>query len=126
MVVIAIVSVLAAIAAPGYVMAIDKSKWSEANAGAGAVRTAVIAYAAETSVADAQDLAGENLGSADLRQKLGFNAGDLDGTFFEEDDYTINSVNARGVAVVTVTGGSKPNSPAGSYQLELDGGWQKQ
>ena len=59
MVVILIVGILAAVAIPLMQGRIDKAKWSEANATAGTIRTAVRAYAAETSVATAQGKPGD-------------------------------------------------------------------
>lgn len=126
MVVILIVGILAAVAIPLMQGRIDKAKWSEANATAGTIRTAVRAYAAETSVATAQGLAGTTLDTAATQSALGFTATDLEGTYFEAGDYTITAVNAQGIATITVTGGSKADSPAGSYQLTAAGAWTKQ
>ena len=126
MVVILIVGILAAVAIPLMQGRIDKAKWSEANATAGTIRTAIRAYAAETSVATAQALAGSNLGVAATQSALGFSSTDCAGTYFDADDYTITAVNANGIATVTVTGGSHTDSPAGSYQLTAAGAWTKQ
>jgi type IV pilus assembly protein PilA len=126
MVVILIVGILAAVAIPLMQGRIDKAKWSEANATAGTIRTAIRAYAAETSVASAQALAGSNLGVAATQAALGFSATDCEGTYFESDDYVITSVNANGIATITVSGGSKADSPSGSYQLTAAGTWVKQ
>ena len=124
MVVILIVSILAGVAIPLMQGRIDAAKWSEANAAAGTIRTAVRAYTAEQGVTQAQtDLNGQNLTA--VSTLLGFNAADLTGTYFVPGDYVITSVNADGVAVVTVTA-SQANAPAGSYQLEVDGDWVKQ
>jgi type IV pilus assembly protein PilA len=125
MVVILIVGILAAVAIPLMQGRIDKAKWSEANAAAGSIRTAVRAYAAETSIATAQGLAEETLDDSDTQAALGFASTDLEGTYFTASDYEITSVNASGVAVITVTA-SKSNAPSGSYQLEADGDWVKQ
>jgi prepilin-type N-terminal cleavage/methylation domain-containing protein len=126
MVVILIVGILAAVAIPLMQGRIDKAKWSEANATAGTIRTAIRAYAAETSVATAQALAGSNLGVAATQSALGFSANDCEGTYFESDDYVITAVNANGIATITVAGGSKADSPTGSYQLTAAGAWTKQ
>jgi len=85
MVVVLIVTILAAVAMPLLSGRIDSSKWSEANAGAGTIRTAVRAYFAENPT----------------------------------------SVNAQGFATITVTGGSLPRSPAGSYTMAANGSWNK-
>ena len=126
MVVVLIVGILASVAIPLLSGRIDSSKWSEANAGAGTIRTAIRAYFAEKPAA-AQLLAGnlDPVAGAATLAALGFNATDLTGTYFVPADYTIDSVNANGIAVVTVTGGSLPDSPGGSYTLAADGSWTK-
>ena len=122
MVVILIVGILAAVAIPLMQGRIDKAKWSEANATAGTIRTAVRAYAAETSVATAQGLVGTNLAGGN--SALGFAAQDLEGTYFAAGDYSITAVNADGVAEITVANGSKPDAPTdGTYLLRVDGSW---
>ena len=125
MVVILIVGILAAVAIPLMQGRIDKAKWSEANATAGTIRTAVRAYAAETSVATAQANVVGTLDTAAIQGYLGFQASDLEGTYFTAGDYEIDSVDATGIAVVTVTS-SKADAPAGSYQLTAAGAWVKQ
>jgi len=125
MVVILIVGILAAVAIPLMQGRIDKAKWSEANATAGTIRTAIRAYAAETSVKTAKGLAGSNLGVAATQAALGFSTSDCEGTYFESDDYVITSVDDNGIASVTVSGGSKSDSPTGTYVLGTDGSWTK-
>lgn len=129
MVVILIVGILAAVAIPLMQGRIDKAKWSEANAAAGTIRTAVRAYAAETSVSNAQTVCvGKTCDTAAVQAALGFSSTDLDGTYFEPDCYTITAINASGIATITVAGASssKTGAPSGSYQLEADGDWVKQ
>ena len=123
MVVVLIVTILAAVAMPLLSGRIDSSKWSEANAGAGTIRTAVRAYFAENPTA-AQTLSG-GLDVAATQAVLGFSAQDLSGGFFVPGDYNIDSVNAQGFATITVTGGSLPRSPAGSYTMAANGSWNK-
>src|SRR5512136_1841185 len=103
MVVILIVGILAAIVSPMMKSRIDKSKWTEACTSAGAIRTAVRNYAGETSIATAQALTGTKLSDAAVQNTLGFTPEDLNGTFFSPGDYAITSVNADGIASVTVT-----------------------
>ena len=107
---------------------IDKAKWSEANAAAGSIRTAIRAYAAETSITTAQTLVDKTMDDSDTQTALGFSSTDLDGTYFEADCYTITAVNGSGIATITVSGddSSKTGAPSGSYQLEADGDWVKQ
>jgi type IV pilus assembly protein PilA len=123
MVVILIIGILAAIAVPLMKARVDKSKWSEACTTAGTIRTAVRNYAAEKSLATAQALAGNNLGDNAIQQCLGFIPEDLEGTYFSPGDYVISSVNQDGIAAITITGGSKADSPSGSYVLQTDGRW---
>jgi hypothetical protein len=63
---------------------------------------------------------------AATRAALGFGDTDCEGTYFESDDYVITSVDDNGIAVITVSGGSKADSPTGSYQLTAAGAWVKQ
>lgn len=125
MVVILIVAILAAVLVPLLQGRIDEAKWSEACTAAGTIRVAVRAYAAGSSITTAQALVGKNLGDANTRDLLGFHAQDCEGTYFEPDDYTITSIGANGMAVITVTGGSKANSPTGSFVLKADGTWER-
>jgi prepilin-type N-terminal cleavage/methylation domain-containing protein len=122
MVVILIVGILAAVAIPLMQGRIDKAKWSEANATAGTIRTAVRAYAAETSIATAQGLVGTSLMGGNAI--LGFSATDLEGTYFASGDYSISAVDAQGFAEITVANGSKPDAPTnGPYILRTNGSW---
>ena len=124
MVVILIVGILAAVAIPLMQGRIDKAKWSEANATAGTIRTAVRAYAAETSILTAQGLIGNTLADAATQSALGFSPTDCEGTYFGSGDYSITGVNANGIAQITVANGSKPDVPTnGPYILDTDGSW---
>ena len=121
---ILIVGILAAVLVPSMQGRIDKAKWSEANATAGAIRRAVRAHASESDIATAQTLAGVNLIDPPRLQVLGFKAADLEGRYFTAGDYTLTSIDDSAVAVVTVSA-SKPNAPSGSYRLLTDGEWVK-
>ena len=105
---------------------IEKAKWLEATVTAGTIRTAIRSYAAETSVNKAQALAGTDLSIAATQSALGISAAGCEGTYFTAGDYTITAVNANGIASITVTGGSKADSPSGTYVLQEDGRWVKQ
>ena len=122
MVVIMIVAILAGVAIPLMQGRIDSAKWSEANAASGTIRTSIRAYFAENPTAAAA-LTG-TLGIAATQGVLGFSATDLTGTYFAPGDYTITSVGATGVAVLTVTAAG--GDPTGTYQLAADGSWTKQ
>ena len=115
MVVILIVAVLAAAAVPLMRGRIDRGKWTEANAAAGAIRTAMKAYLMETG-----NTVTGSLTNASVQQALNIQAGDFNGSYFVDSDYQIDSVSVDGVAVITVTG-SQTNAPSGSKTLALDG-----
>ena len=126
MVVILIVGILAAVAVPIMRGRIDQAKWSEANASAGSIRTSVRAYIAEKGPnydAYAADLHG-GLDDSDIQTNLGFSSSDLDGAFFDQEDYVINGVDAdAGTCVVTVGPSSHDGAPTGTGTLAADGGW---
>jgi prepilin-type N-terminal cleavage/methylation domain-containing protein len=126
MVVILIVAILAAVTVSLLQGRVDEAKWSEACAAAGTVRVAIRTYAAESSIATAQALVGTNLGDANTQAILGFDSQDCEGTYFVPSDYSITAINANGIGVITVSGGSKADSPTGTYVLEADGDWVKQ
>ena len=115
MVVILIVGVLAAAAVPLMRGRIDRSKWTEANAAAGSIRTAMKTYLMETG-----NTVTGSLTNASVQQALGIQSGDLTGSYFVAADYNIDSVSIDGVAVITVTG-SQSNAPSGSKTLALNG-----
>jgi type IV pilus assembly protein PilA len=125
MVVILIVGILAGIAIPLMQVRIDKSKWSEACSAAGTIRTSIRSYAAETSITTAQGLVGNDLGDAATEAALGFIPSDLEGTYFTAADYTITAINGNGIAKIKAAGGSKADSPTGTYVLQEDGKWVK-
>jgi prepilin-type N-terminal cleavage/methylation domain-containing protein len=128
MVVILIVGILAAVAIPLMQGRIEKAKWSEANATAGTIRTALRAYAAETSITTAQGLATKALSDSATQTALGFSSTDLSGTYFEPACYTISAVDASGIAEITVAAASstKTDKPTGTYKLTTAGAWVKQ
>ena len=115
MVVILIVGVLAAAAVPLMRGRIDRSKWTEANAAAGSIRTAMKTYFMETG-----NTVTGSLNDASVQQALGVQSGDLTGSYFVATDYRIDSVSVDGVAVITVTG-NQANAPSGSKTLALNG-----
>ena len=122
MVVILIVSILAGVAIPLMQGRIDSAKWSEANATAGTIRTAVRAYFAEDPTA-CGDLATNSLDDEDTRNALGFTEADLTGTYFGPSNYTISTINGTsGLASITVSAG---DGLEGEYVLSEDGDWSK-
>lgn len=90
MVVVLIVGILAAVAIPMMQGRIDAAKWSEGQAAAGSIATAMRAYAAEGK--DPNDLEGTKLSAQATYEALGFASDDLNGTYFTQDDYTISDV----------------------------------
>jgi prepilin-type N-terminal cleavage/methylation domain-containing protein len=125
MVVILIIGILAAVAIPLMQVRIDRSKWSEACSAAGTIRTSIRSYAAEKSVATAQGLVGNDLSDTATETALGFIPTDLEGTYFSPADYTITAVDGDGIATITAKGGSKADSPTGTYVLQANGKWVK-
>ncbi len=85
MVVILIVGILAAVAIPIMRGRIDSAKWSEGKAALGTIATALRAYAAEKGSSGTY---GANLPTL---ATLGFNAGDLHGTYFTIANYSVSA-----------------------------------
>jgi prepilin-type N-terminal cleavage/methylation domain-containing protein len=126
MVVILIVGILAAVAVPIMRGRIDAAKWSEANATAGAIRSAARAYAAEKG--STFDYSGIETTLNVAGTELGFAATDLDGAYFNQADYSITSgsVNANnGFCEIKVTS-TKTGGPSGTGTLAIDGTWSVQ
>ena len=117
MVVILIVGILAAVAVPILRGKIDSAKWSEAAASAGAIKSAVrAAFAEDPTTVDAwaaQAVSG-------VAVTLGFKAGDLTGRYFTVANFTIDSVDSTGRAVISVTAGA---GLTGTGQLDDVAGW---
>lgn len=101
MVVILIVGILAAVAVPILRGKINASKWSEAAASAGAIRSAVRAAFAEDE-ATVGAWANQALDAATMAT-LGFQTGDLTGRYFAPGQFVITSVDTNGNATITVT-----------------------
>ena len=117
MVVILIVGILAAASVPMMRGRIDSAKWSEANATAGTISSAVRVEFAESGTSPTGLLS-----VAATQTTLGFTSADLTGTYFVPGDYNIDSVDANGKAAITVTG-SQANAPTGSKTLSASGDW---
>jgi prepilin-type N-terminal cleavage/methylation domain-containing protein len=117
MVVILIVGILAAASVPMMRGRIDSAKWSEANATAGTIKSAIRVAFAESATAPTG-----GLGVAGTQATLGFTTADLTGTYFVPSNYNIDSVDANGNAAITVTG-SQANAPSGSKTLSVAGTW---
>jgi prepilin-type N-terminal cleavage/methylation domain-containing protein len=123
-VVILIVGILAAVVIPILRGRVESAKWSEANAAAGTIRTAVSTFVACNGLDDARSaLVNKSLDEADTRAALGFFESDLTGTYFAPGDYTITEIDERGHAVIKVES-SLDNAPEGEKTLGADGSWQ--
>jgi len=117
MVVILIVGILAAASVPLMRGRIDSAKWAEANAMAGTIQSAARVYFAEKG----------SIATTTSMTDLGFESGDLTGTYFDSSDFSITDVNtSTGKVEVTVTGDGEGKTPSGTYVLEMDGDWVKQ
>ena len=124
MIAILIVGVLAAVVAPIARGRINTAKWAEANATAGTLKTALRAYLGTTDPdkTDFSEVEG-SLGNSSIASSLGFTAESLNGTYFNQSDYTISDVNgANGTCVITVTS-THAQGPPGTGVLAADGAW---
>lgn len=109
MVVVLIVGILAAVAIPMMRGRIDSAKWTEAKAGCGSIATGIKVYAVDS-----------NSFSTTLGDYV--TPDDLDGTYFDDTSYTINSVSTEKDFKITVSGGLNDDSPAGSMIMEVSNG----
>jgi len=123
MVVILIVGILAAVAIPIMRGRIDSAKWSEANASAGSIRTAVRAYIAEKGpnyTNYAADIEGTLTA---VGPTLGFSATDLDGAYFNQVNYVVSDVVADPPSCVVTVISTHAEGPPGTGVLAGDGSW---
>lgn len=121
MVVVLIVGILAAVAIPILRGRIDAAKWSEGKAMLGSLATAIRAYAAEKPN-------GPNPTTADIFTPtgLGFADGDLSGTYFIDNDFTIESCDVIATPITfsikcSAGGGADSPSVPISYTLNQVG-----
>jgi prepilin-type N-terminal cleavage/methylation domain-containing protein len=127
MVVVLIVGILAAASIPLMRGRIDSAKWSEANATAGTIKSAVRVYFSETSGDTTKINAIKTaLSTSSTQTALGFSATDLEGTYFTAADYTITNVDTDGNATITVkTSKANAPQPVGTTKtLSATGVWQ--
>jgi len=122
MVVILIVSILAAVAIPILRGRIDAAKWSEGKAMMGTIGTAIRAYHAEKGPTG--DVPTAIVGSADT--ELGFTATDLTGTYFTSSDFSMSVTFMDPLTfTITCTAGGDTDAPTTppSWQLDQNGDW---
>ncbi len=122
MVVILIVSILAAVAIPILRGRIDAAKWSEGKAMMGTIATAIRAYHAEKGPTGPEPTSIVGSGDTDL----GFTAADLTGTYFTSSDFSMSDLDMEPLTfTITCTAGGdedRPSTPP-SWQLDQDGEW---
>lgn len=122
MVVILIVSILAAVAIPILRGRIDAAKWSEGKAMMGTIATAIRAYHAEKGPTGTAPTA--IIGSDDT--ELGFTATDLTGTYFTSTDFSMSVTDMDPLTfTVTCTAGGDTDAPTTppSWELNQGGVW---
>ncbi len=124
MVVLFIIGILAAVAVPLMRGRIDSAKWSEARSAAGTIKTAVRSLVTTmdpnyTDYAVIED----SLGNGLLALLLGFTDTSLEGSYFNQTDYTISDVNGvDGTCVVTVNS-THSKGPSGIGIQAASGSW---
>ena len=123
MVVILIVGILAAASVPMMRGRIDSAKWSEANATAGTIKSAVRVFVAEHGAAAAPT---GLLSVGTTQTALGFTDADLTGTYFVPGNYNITAVtDPDGQATILVTASESKAPTAGTTKtLSAAGVWQ--
>lgn len=96
MVVVVIVGILAALVIPLLLSRVEKAKYSEGQAIAGQIATAVRAYAVEI---------GTPIGAPDLVTDLGFKQNELDAKYFLQSGMSVSGVtiNTNGTMDFTIT-----------------------
>ncbi len=123
LVVIFIVTILSAVAMPLIRGKINSSKWSEAQTGAGTIRTAVRTYIAEKGPNyDYSDVEG-SLGTQSIFVSLGFKGSDLNGRYFSQGDYSVSNVSAGPPGCVITVTSSVGDGPPGTGTMDATGTW---
>jgi len=108
LVVVIIVAVLAAVGIPLMAGQIARARLSEADAGLGTIRTAMRAEFAENGAAVGYSTVPTG---SPITANIGVAAGDLNGRFFADANYTIRTVSIPGFCVsVTGATGTAPRS----------------
>ena len=136
MVVVVIVALLAALLIPMLTLRIEAARWAEGKAGAGTIATALRAYIVEVAELE------PDVDVTDITIEMFMNPADLNGKYFERDNYELVSddivytPNATGTAYVVeytinITPGSMQETlgydatqwTKGGYTLDHKGGW---
>lgn len=113
MIVVLIVAILAAVAVPLMRGRVDSSKWSEGKAAMGTISTAIRAYAAEK---------GANGTKPTTLAELGFVDGDLDGTYFTDECYSISvtTLSPLDYEITCDSGSGTSEAPSNPVTMTLD------
>ena len=125
MVVILVVSILAAVTIPIMRGRVDAAKWSEGKAMANTVATALRAFAVE----EGKDAALMGTAFSSWNADLGFDEGELTGTYFNDTDFTITDfVYGPPLEFKITVGTSADNAPTtpDGYTLDHNGDWTEQ
>ena len=132
MIVILIVGILAAASIPTMRGRVGAAKWSEAKVCVGTIKRAVRAHVAakDPNCTDFSEIEG-SLGDSSIASLLGFTDTSLDGSYFNQSDYSISRVkglgtsaagSGSGTCVVEVTS-SHRDGPRGAGTFAADGTW---
>jgi len=121
MVVILIVAILAAVAIPILRGRIEAAKWAEGKSMMGSIATSIRAYCAEQGIGNTPAVppAGTLPDAV-----LGFAAGDCDGTYFADGDFTFTityPITSPPVFSVTCTPNTRANAPSTPATYTLNG-----
>jgi type IV pilus assembly protein PilA len=121
-VVVMIVSILAAVVIPIMQGRVDAAKWSEGKASLGTIATALRTYAAENGSAGTYGAGLPTLST------LGLTAGDLNGTHFTIANYSVTQTTFAPGADPELTFTLTATAPAGittpsAVTLQQDGTW---
>lgn len=103
LIVVIIVAVLAGVGIPLLSGNIQRARLTEADAGLGALRTGLRTFFAEN-----RTYVGATLANIGITTNAGNNNGDLDGRYFDDNDYSTPTL-ALATYCAAVTGGTAPN-----------------
>ncbi len=125
MVVILIVGILTAATVPMVRGRLDSAKWTEAQHGAGSIKAAVRTYITDKGVnyTGYSEIEGSLGPSGSIYSSLNFTSTGLDGSYFNQKDYTISNVNPANATCVVRVRSSHKNGPSGTGILAADGSW---
>jgi type IV pilus assembly protein PilA len=110
------VAILAAISIPVMRGRIDAAKWSEGKAMMGTIATAIRAYHADKGADAAPPTA--IVGTGDTA--LGFAATDLEGTYFQSSDFSMNVTSMNPLIFTITCTSTKSNAPANPKTVTLN------